>query len=99
MRHSNTSTGWLYCRLAGTNSDLPEVVGGAGVPASAAGSPVLDLSSFRSMAAVRLPELPNYPATPFAAQDLRTVLRHDHRIEVRILHHDLIPESDCPKSS
>jgi hypothetical protein len=37
------------------------------------------------MAAVRLPALLNYPATPFAAQELRTFLRHEHHIEVRVL--------------
>lgn len=59
------------------------VVGGSsGTLSSSQASPILDVSSFPSMAAVRLPELPCYPTTRFAAQDLRTLLRHEHRIEV-----------------
>ena len=70
------------CRLGPSAGGLPVVIGGTGVPPGSSDSPILDLASFPSMAAVRLPELLSYPATPFAAQDLRTVLRHEHSIEV-----------------
>jgi hypothetical protein len=43
------------------------------------------------MAAVRLPALQKYPATPSAAQDLRGALRHEHHIEVRTSSSSLIP--------
>lgn len=78
------------CRLGAKSSELPVVVGGTGVAPGAPDSPFLDLASFPSMAAVRLPELPSYPATPFAAQDLRTALRHEHSIEVSPLQHPAV---------
>lgn len=73
------------CRLSGAQ---PLVVGGSscGLAVDASGRYTLpDLATFPSMAAVRLPVLPGYAASPTAAQLLRTRLRHEHRIEVPIV--------------
>lgn len=79
---------WLRharCRLEET--DLPEIVGGATPRQALSGRGTglhVDCSSFASMAAVRLPDMPGVAKTSAAAQELRSRLRHEHAVEAPV---------------
>lgn len=70
------------------DAGLPMLIGGSEPQQALSGSgPTLhvDCSSFASMAAVRLPDMPGVAKSSAAAQELRSRLRHEHAVEAPVV--------------
>eukprot|EP00892_Ulva_mutabilis_P005117 jgi/Ulvmu1/2978/UM015_0018.1 len=68
--------------------DQPVLIGGENPDSALSGKGAalhVDCTSFPSMAAVRLPEMPGVAATAKAAQELRSRLRHEHAVEAPVI--------------